>query len=308
MDDWALRTPAGLNRAVAEFRDAINQDPDYGDAYAGLAVCYDLLREYTLMPSSQAYQLATSAAKKALALDDRLSYAHAALGFADFYGSWKTASARYEFGRAVALDPRNETAHHWRATFLLALGDTQGAMREIDAAHALNPASLAITADRAFIRYAAGFRAEAFETLRGLEAAHPDFLSPHNYLSGIYFERGDDLNFLREAESAAELQHDRAREDLVSAARAGRAAGGRAGMIAATLKEEADQFQAGQSSAYPIAREWALLGENAKAMDYLRLSIDRRETEAIGLAGDPVFAAMRGSPAFQRLARRVLDD
>jgi tetratricopeptide (TPR) repeat protein len=308
MDDWALRTPEGLNRAVSEFGAAINRDPDYGEAYAGLAVCYDLLREYTLMPSSQAYQLAAAAAEKALTLDDRLSYAHAALGFAEFYGSWKTASARHEFGRAVELDPRNDTAHHWRATFLLTLGDVGGAVREIESAHSLNPSSLAIAADRAFIRYAAGHRADAFAALQALEAADPNFLSPHNYLSSIYFDEGADQDYLRESETAAKLQHDRAREDLIVAARAGLASGGHKGMVEAIVREETDQFQAGESSAFPIARGWALLGDQAKALDYLRLSIDRRDTDAIGFVGDPVFAALRRNPQFQRLARRVLDD
>ena len=168
MDDWAKRTPAGLNRAVTEFSAAIARDPDYGEAYAGLAITYDLLREYTLMPSSQAYQLATAAAQRALALDDRLSYAHAALGFAEFYGSRKTSAARSEFRRAVELDPRNETAHHWRATFLMTLGDVAGARREIEAAWALNPGSLAIAADRAFILYANGKTAEAVGNLKAL--------------------------------------------------------------------------------------------------------------------------------------------
>ena len=105
MDDWARRTPASLNRAVGEFNAAIARDGDYAEAYAGLAGCYDLLREYTLMPSSQAFPLAKAAAERALVLDDRLAGAHASLGFADFYGYWDTASARREFARAIALDP-----------------------------------------------------------------------------------------------------------------------------------------------------------------------------------------------------------
>ena len=165
MDDWARRTPASLNRAVGEFSAAIARDGDYAEAYAGLAGCYDLLREYTLMPSSQAFPLAKAAAERALALDDRLAGAHASLGFADFYGYWDTASARREFARAIALDPRSATARHWFATFLTVQGDGPGALREIEAAHRLDPAAPAIAADRAWIEYMYGDKARAIAGL-----------------------------------------------------------------------------------------------------------------------------------------------
>jgi Tfp pilus assembly protein PilF len=305
MDDWAKRTPEGLNRAVGEFSGAIARDPDYAEAYAGLAASYDLMREYTLMPPSQAYQLATAAAQKALALDDRLSNAHAALAFAEFYGAWKTAAARYEFRRAVELDPRNETAHHWRATFLLALGDNKAALEEIESARALDPTSLAIAADHAFILYANGGKVQAVSELQAIEAAHPEFLSPHNYLAGIDFDQGDDPGYLRESVAAAELEHDRVREALIAAASAGFQAGGHTAMLATMARELTDEFQAGAASAYSLARTWALLGDRQKSLDYLRLAIDRRDSDAIGFTGDDAFASLRGDADFQRLVKQA---
>src|ERR1700735_2849150 len=119
---WQKRTPESLNQAVDYFTQAVVRDPQYAEAYVGLADCYNLLREYTVMPASEAYPRAMAAAKRAIALDDSLSGAHSSLAFVDFYWSWDVAGAQREFQRAIELDENSVLAHHWYATFLLALG------------------------------------------------------------------------------------------------------------------------------------------------------------------------------------------
>src|SRR5579862_9457751 len=89
--EWSRRSPESLNRAVDFFTQAIVRDPNYAPAYAGLADTYNLLREYTSMPSSEAYPRAIAAAKKAVELDDTLSDAHRSLAFASFYWNWDFA-------------------------------------------------------------------------------------------------------------------------------------------------------------------------------------------------------------------------
>ena len=74
---WEKRTPDGLNKAVDYFTQAIVHDPNYAPAYVGLADCYNLMREYTIMPASEAYPRALAAAQKAVELDDQSSEAHA---------------------------------------------------------------------------------------------------------------------------------------------------------------------------------------------------------------------------------------
>jgi hypothetical protein len=94
---WEKRTPDGLNKAVDYFTQAIVHDPDYAPAYVGLAHCYNLLRDYTLIPASEAYPRALAAAKKAVELDDQSSEAHASLAFAPFYGTRDTVGADGNF-------------------------------------------------------------------------------------------------------------------------------------------------------------------------------------------------------------------
>lgn len=290
---------------MTEFSGAIARDPDYAEAYAGLAGAYDLMREYTLMPSAQAFPLAKAAAEHALALDDRVAAAHAALAFADFYGGWDAATARREFARAIALDPRNETAHHWFATFLMTQGDKAGALRELDTALALAPGSSAIAADRDLVLFQLGDRARAVENLSALEAANPTFLSPHNYMADFDFADGHDETFLNESSFAARLTGDGPRLAAVEAARRALRLGGHREMLEALVGEKSRQFQNGLGSAYAVAQTYAQLGDGAHAKAWLRLAFDRRETEVTNLGADRAFDALHTDPEFQRLAGRV---
>lgn len=305
MDDWERRTPASLQRAVSEFSGAIARDPDYAEAYAGLAGAYDLMREYTLMPSAQAFPLAKEAAKHALALNDKVAAAHGALAFADFYGDWDAADAKAEFARAIALDPRNETAHHWFAIFLMTQGDNAGALREIDAALSPAPDSPAIAADRDVVLYETGQRARAIEGLAELEAANPDFLSPHTYLAKFNLADGRDEASLAESAVAARLTGDPARLASVEVETGAFRARGHRGLLEAMVRERARQFQAGFGSAFAVAQAYALVGDKAEAKAWLRTAFDRRETEVTNLASDDSFAALRDDPEFQRLQARV---
>jgi DNA-binding winged helix-turn-helix (wHTH) protein len=118
---WEKRTPDSLNKAVDSFMQAIVHDPGYAPAYVGLADCYNLLREYTVMPASKAYPCVLAAAKKAVELDGRSSEAHASLAFVSFYGMWDAATADREFRQALELNPSNAIAHHWYATYFQCL-------------------------------------------------------------------------------------------------------------------------------------------------------------------------------------------
>ncbi len=305
MDDWAARTPASLNRAVDEFRGAIGLFPAYGEAWAGLAGCYDLLREYTLMPSVQAYTLARGAATRALQLDDRLASAHAALAFADYFGFWDARSSETHFARAIDLDPANATARQWYATFLLESGRPLQALSQIEAALALEPASPSIGADRALALHYLGRDTEAIGALKQLERVHPTFLSPYNYLAEIDFDRGDDLGFLSQSAAAARLTRDTCRTDLLAAARRALRAGGHAAMAHAIYATSVDQFQAGVGTAYAIARAAARMGDRDDSLRYLSLAVDRREDSVIALAIDEAFDALRGDADFQAVRRRM---
>ena len=207
-DDWTRRTPESLNRSVLEYNQAIEKDPDYAEAYAGLAGVYDVLREYTNMPAAQAYPLARNAARRALRLNDNLASAHAALAFAEYWGFWNPKEAFRQFDKALAIDPNSAMTHHWYATALSGAGRQREALDQIDAALRLDPTSKAIAADRGLILFLAGRESEAVATLRSLETADPDFLSSHTYLADIDLLQGDYRGYLDEARWRGQLTGD----------------------------------------------------------------------------------------------------
>jgi Tfp pilus assembly protein PilF len=299
--EWQTRTPAGLRYAVKDFEGAIARDPHYAMAYAGLADCYNLMREFTPMPPEVAYPRAKAAAERAIALDPSIAEAHAALAFDDFYWSRDEANARRQFEIALKLDPDSADIHHWYATVLMTVRAFPQAVREIEEAARLDPASTAILADKGLILVNQGRRAEGIALLQRLEQTQPQFLSPHDYLSDIYFMSGNDRVFLEEIAAVARLRGDAREKQLEKAATDGFAAGGRGGMLSALLDAQKQLYQKGQQSAYQLALSYADVKDWKDSVEYLKISLARHEAENIAMAVSPEFAQMRNETGFRAL-------
>lgn len=302
--EWQTRTPAGLRHAVDDFTQAIVRDPQYAQAYAGLAQCYELLREYTTMTPDYAFPRAKAAADRAIALDPSLADAHLALAFAEFYWFHDSATARREFARAIALAPGHAVAHQWYATFLLEMVEYPLAIAEIDRAAALDTESIAIQADRGLILFYAGRQAESVELLQRLEQAQPHFASTHRYLARIYLIDHDEAGYLRELSLFAVATEDADAKAIGAAGERGLAASGRSGMLRAMLQLEEPLARDGKGSAYALATMHAELGDTPGAIAWLRKSLSRGETEITGLAIDPSFQRLRDLPEFRALAQK----
>ena len=303
--EWQSRTPAGLRHAVDDFTQAIVRDPQYAQAYAGLAQCYELLREYTPVKPDYAFPRAKAAADRAIALDPSLPDAHRALAFADFYWLHDAVTARREFQRAIALAPESAAAHHWYATFLLEMAEFPLALDEIDKAAALDTESIAIQADKGLILFYAGQVAESEALLQRLEQTQPQFASTHRYLAKLDLATHDDAGFLRELSLAAAATENTGEKEIVAAGQRGLTTSGRAGMLRAMLKLEEPLTRDGKGAAYTLATMHAELGDAPGAMKWLRESMSRNEAEITGIAIEPSFKLLRGLPAFRQLARNA---
>jgi tetratricopeptide (TPR) repeat protein len=299
------RSPASLNRAVQLFGEAIRRDPNYAAAYAGLANCNLLLREYAGLADGVAYPRARAAAERALALDDTLAEAHAALAFVTFFYDHEFAAGLAGFQRAIALDPESAGARHWYATALYHAGQVPEALVQIDAAQRLEPQSQSILADKALILFSAGRAAESIALLRQMEAADPAYMSPHSYLAGIHLTRGDYPAFLAEQSIAARLVGDPDRSSIAAAAQRGFAAGGAPAMYAAMLDRQRALYAAGREHAYALAATYALAGNPRAAMQTLELAVRDRDPWLVGLRVDSSFAALHQDAEFRRLALNV---
>jgi tetratricopeptide (TPR) repeat protein len=302
---WQKRTPETLNQAVDYFTQAVVRDPQYAEAYVGLADCYNLLREYSLMPPSEAYPRAQAAAKRAIALDDSLSGAHSALGFVDFYWSWDAAGAQREFVRALTLDPNSAVAHYWYGTFLMHLGRFSESLEEIEKAQKLDPNSKSILADKGLVLYHEGQTGQAVELLKQLSTTEPDFLSPHTYLAVVHLGQGEYPQYLAESRKAATLLHDQARLEIVAAGEKGLARGGAQGMLGDMLKVQQRLHSDGKETAYNLARTYALLARKQEALDELQAAYQAHEPELVSMRVDVALTSLHDEPRFRELLSQV---
>jgi tetratricopeptide (TPR) repeat protein len=302
---WGHRSQGSLQEAVIAFRQAVQLDPQYAEAYAGLAGCYDLMPEYTGMPMAEAFPRAIENANRALALNGALPEAHRSLAFALFWWQWDVPHSLAEFQWAIALNPNDVEAHHWYATVLSQLQKYKLAESEIDAARRLDPASRSILADSAYIRYLAGDREQAIAELMEMERVDADFLSPPSYLARFYFAEEKFPQFLPQFERAAALSKSPQDEAVAHAARQGWDRGGAQGMLRAMRDVQEQDFKQGKSSGYELAHTWALLGDREDAMKYLQTAMEAHDYGILETTRGDWDRPMRGYAPFEAFKEQV---
>jgi serine/threonine-protein kinase len=299
------RTSESLTLAVDNYTQAIVHDPGYAEAYAGLADCYNLLREYTAMPDNEAYPRALAAAKQAIALDDSLSSAHSALAFVDFFWLLDVPGAEHEFKRAIQLDPNSVNARHWYASYLMHLGRFAEALAEINSTQALDPSSTSILSDKGLMLYFAGHSEQSVALLKQLESAEPTFLSPRNYLAAIYLDSGNYSGYLDEATAAAHLLQDPDRLAIVEAAAKGFHDSGKEGMFEAILAKQRPLYEANRLPAFSIAETHARLGHPHEALNYLHISFTHREPAIVGIRMATGLKTLHKEPEYRSMLAQL---
>ncbi len=113
---WNRRSADGLKKAITEFQQAVDRDPNYALGHVGLADSYLVLEEYAGAPATETLPKAQAAAERALEIDPHLAEAHTSLGFL-FHNQWRWAESEQEFRKGIALNPNYPTAHHWYSLY-----------------------------------------------------------------------------------------------------------------------------------------------------------------------------------------------
>ena len=303
--EWNQRTPDSLNRALDLFTQAIVHDPGYAQAYAGLADTYDLLREYSTMPDSDAFPRAIAAAQKAVELDDSLAEAHRALAFAERYGSWDFVDAEKEFRRAIELDPNDAQARRWYANAFAVKGRFAESLEQLDIAQELDPSSNVTLADKGIMLANAGRTKEAVDLLREVERSAPDFSSPHSYLARVTLDHGDYPTFLYEAQRTAETMNDPVLKEIVASARVAYAHKGAPGLLESLYEKQKQYYLEGRFVATLLAQTCVLLGKRQEALQLLESAYARRESEVVAVLSDPDLLMLKDEPRYKALVRKI---
>ena len=202
---WNARSENEINRAIKYFEEAIGRDPHYALAYAGLADCYSILGYYGFRRAAVVYPRAKELAEKALSLNETIAEPHASLGQAlmQYYFDWKRAGL--ELDRALELNPSYATAHFWRATHYMELGQIDSSLGQVRMAVELDPLSMIILTDAARDLYLARRYDESIDQyLRSLEV-DPNFPIAHKGLAEVYSQIGKHDEAVSEIEQAIAL-------------------------------------------------------------------------------------------------------
>ena len=150
---WKQRNEEGLKSAIGHFEKALEKDPDYALAWAGLADTYSLMGEFTNISRRELFPKQMAAVNKALEIDSRLGEAHISLAISLMLNEWDWKNSEKEFKLGIELSPNYATGHHWYAEWLLFMGRNEEAFREISLAVELDPVSLGILKDKGIYYY-----------------------------------------------------------------------------------------------------------------------------------------------------------
>ena len=185
----AKRNEIGVRKAIEYFEQAIERDPNYPLAYAGLALSYSLLPLYSSSPPKDAILKAKEIALRALQIDEALPEAHASLGFIKTWYDWDWEGAESRYKRAIELNPGYANAHQWYSFCLMFRARFDEAIKEIEKALELDPVSVVINRDLGIVYYYATQFDHALEVLKRAAEMDPSQIYIHFHLGAAYFSK-----------------------------------------------------------------------------------------------------------------------
>jgi len=295
---------AAFKKAIDCFQQAIERDPAYALAYAGLADGYIRLSTFNVTPSREGFAKARAAVLKALEIDDTLAEAHTSLARIKSSFDWDWPGAEEEFRWAIKLNPNYATAHHLYGRHLMIMGRLDEATVEIRQASELDPLALNIHTDLSAPLFFARQYDRAIESLRKTLEMDPNFALAHGRLGGAYEFKGMYEEAIAEFQRVVELSGSR--PGTLAAFAGAYAASGRADQARDILDRLKEQSQRGHVSPCDIAEIHAALGEKDQAFEWLEKAYEARSSDLRFLKVNPSFPdSLRLDPRFADLLRRV---
>ncbi len=213
---WNMRTEKAVRKGIECFEQAIQMDPGFALAHAGIADGYVVMADWGYMLQTEGFRRAREAALRALELDDTLAEPHASLAITIAALDGDYPRAKREMEVALELNPSYATARHWYATLLLRMGDMNGALEEAGKAVELDPLAPVIASEYGDMLAMAGRFNEAEQQLHRTLELNPVFTGARCSLAKVLqqtwrWERAEEV--LRRAVEL-DPQFARARADL----------------------------------------------------------------------------------------------
>jgi serine/threonine-protein kinase len=294
------RTEEGLRKALEFFEKAVAEDAQYAVAYSGLADAYGLLGHYGLMPPSEVWTKTASHAAWAVLQDEQSAEAHTSLAHVKSTQDWDWPGSEAEFLRAISLDTRYPTVHHWYATSCLApQGRLQEALEQMLVAQALDPISSIIARDVATMHYLRRDLSAALEQSDHTVELNPHFPQAYWILGLVQEQRGDFDESAAAFQRAIQLSPQSPRMH----AALGRtfALSGKKNEAMRILKELHERAEKRYDSPFDLASLYLALGDRENGFKWLAQAFRDRCYEVLSIKVDPRFDPFREDPAFIQL-------
>ena len=298
--------PRTYDIAIKYFRQAIEKEPNFAMAYAGLAGAYSELGNDELISPQESYPKAKAAARKALEIDDTLVAPHLTLGWAKLRFDWDWAGAESEYRRALQLNPSSAEAHMDYASFLPFLGRFDEARAETKQAQELDPLSSFPCMQMGAIFVMSHQYDEAIEQVRKTIGIFPSedranfshFLLGLSYRGKGMFEEAiaeHEKNVALFPESPLHLGHLGCTYGLA----------GKKAQALKVIEQLKEQSRRKYVAPYDIALVYIGLGEKDQAFAWLEKAYLAHSNDMSNLKADPTFDPVRSDPRFRDLLRRM---
>ena len=300
---WNKRYEVGLQKGMEYFQQAIEKDPTYALAYAGIADSYNVLGYYNFLPPKEACPKGKKAAIKALEIDSELAEAHTSVGWVKTFYDWDWTGAEREFKHSLELNPNYASTHHYYALYLLAMRRFDEAFKEIQKAQELDPLAIMINTTVGIVLYFMRRHEEALEQYLKTIDMDPNFPLTHAYIVGPYVEKSQFEEAIDECEKAYALSggstYAKSFLGYVYAISGNNKRG----------KEVVDELIELSKRKYvsptEIASIYIWLDEKDKAFEWLQKGLDERDNWLVWLNVHPIYDKLRSDPRFTSLLKKV---
>jgi len=300
---WNQFTPEGYLKAISYFQQAIARDPNFAEAYSGLADSYNFLVVTDSIPASEGHPKALEAARRAVSLGVNLAEPHASLAVAMARSEWNWAGAESEYTRAITLNPSYAMVHRLYASILGATRRHHEAWEQINEAMRLDPLSLPNNAEVVRTLYYARNYDQAIEQGQKAMQLDPNYVRSHFWLGRVYSQKGMHREAIAASEKILESMPDSTlglTEMAYSLAVAGQ-------------RKEARQIlrrlEWRSASAFVPAYNFAVihiaLNEEEVAMRYMQQAYENRDWALLVLAVEPRLDPVRKDPRFQEILAKL---
>jgi DNA-binding winged helix-turn-helix (wHTH) protein/TolB-like protein/tetratricopeptide (TPR) repeat protein len=301
---WSKKATDGVKKAVQYFEQAIKLDPNYAQAYSGLADCYLALSEFSSMQRAEAYSKSISAAERAISLNPTLAEAHTTLAFIRLSRDWDYANAELEFKRALELDPNYANGHQFYGVYLTAVGQTDAAIKQTRRALELDPLSILNNSQLGRCLYLARRYDETIEqSLKTLELDSTS-ASAHVYIGQSYGHKGMFAEAIPALQKSVEISDGR--PEMKSALGYVYALSGKKSEARKIIDELSASNGEFTYVSYHLAVIYAGLGEKDQAFSWLNKAYQERDIFlGVRLKTDPKLDSLRSDNRFDDLLLRV---